>query len=97
MGYVDETKWRADPWDDPDVTDALLVERVRRQHRSVKWFVWLLMYLGMAGIVVAGGVGLWYSEKVNPKGDPGAPVNFTVNDDDTVETIRLQRSCHTAS
>ena len=87
MGYVDETRWRADPWDDPDVTDALLVERVRRQHRSVKWFVWLLMYAGMAGIVVAGGVGLWYSEKVNPKGDPGAPVNFTVNDDDTIETV----------
>ena len=87
MGYVDETRWRADPWDDPDVTDALLVERVRRQHRSVKWFVWLLMYAGMAGIVVAGSVGLWYSEKVNPKGDPGAPVNFTVNDDDTIETV----------
>ena len=87
MGYVDETRWRADPWDDPDVTDALLVERVRRQHRSVKWFVWLLMYAGMAGIVLAGGVGLWYSEKVNPKGDPGTPINFTVNDDDTIESV----------
>jgi len=92
MTYVDDRTWQKDPWDDPDITDALVVERPRRQHRSFKWFVWLLMYLAMAGVVVVGVIGLWYSQQVNPKGDPGAPITFTINADDTLQTVseRLQ-------
>ena len=26
MTYVDETTWHKDPWDDPDITDALVVD-----------------------------------------------------------------------
>ena len=87
MTYVDETRWHGDPWDDPDVTDALVVERPRKQRRPMKWLVWLLFYVGMAGIVAAGVAGLWYTEKVNPKGDPGTPLTFTVNEDDTIESV----------
>jgi UPF0755 protein len=87
MTYVDETTWHKDPWDDPDITDALVVERPRKQRKPIKWFVWLLFYVGMAGIVAVGVTGLWYTEKVNPKGDPGAPLTFTVNEDDTLDTI----------
>ncbi|MGB8860003.1 MAG: endolytic transglycosylase MltG [Ilumatobacteraceae bacterium] len=92
MTYIDETRWKRDPWDDTDITDALVVERPRRYRRPVKWFVWLLLYVGMAGIVVVGVAGLWYSQQVNPKGDPGAPITFTVEADDTLETVseRLQ-------
>lgn len=87
MTYVDETRWKGDPWDDPDVTDALVVERPRRQRPQFKWFVWLLFFVGMAGIVAVGVAGLWYSQQVNPKGDPGAPVTFTVDADDTLQTV----------
>lgn len=87
MTYVDETTWHADPWDDADITDALVIERPRRQRRPFKWIMWLLLLLGMAGIVVGGVVGLWYTEQVNPKGDPGAPITFTVDATDTVETV----------
>jgi UPF0755 protein len=87
MTYIDDRTWHKDPWDDPDVTDALVVERARRQTRPVKWAVWLLCYLAMAGVVAVGVAGLWYSEQVNPKGDPGAPITFTVNADDTVQTV----------
>lgn len=87
MTYVDETTWHKDPWDDPDITDALVVERPRKQRRPIKWFVWLLFYVGMAGLVVVGVAGLWYTQRVNPKGDPGAPLTFTVNADDTFETV----------
>ena len=92
MTYVDDRSWHKDPWDDPDITDALVVERPRRQRRPLKWVAWVLCYVGMAGIVAAGVAGLWYSQQVNPKGDPGAPVTFTVNADDTLETVseRLQ-------
>lgn len=92
MTYIDDRTWHKDPWDDPDITGALVVERPRRQRRPFKWVVWLLCYLAMAGVVVVGVAGLWYSQQVNPKGDPGAPITFTVNADDTLETVseRLQ-------
>ena len=34
-------EWKHDPWDDPDITDALVIERPRRQHRSIKYLVYL--------------------------------------------------------
>ncbi|HAP74615.1 MAG TPA: endolytic transglycosylase MltG [Acidimicrobiaceae bacterium] len=87
MTFVDETAWQSDPWDDPDETDALVIERTRRQFRPVKWLMFIVCYAALAGVVVAGAYGLWYTQKVNPAGDPGAAVNFTVTDDDTFETV----------
>ena len=90
MTYVDERSWHADPWDDPEAIDAAIVEKPRRQRPRIKWFVWAAMYLAMAGIVAGGLTGLWYSEQVNPQGDPGDPVSFTVNDDDTLDSIGMR-------
>ncbi len=87
MTFVDETAWHADPWDDPDHTAALQIERPRRPFRPMKWLMWLACYAAMAGVVAYGVWGLQYTRKVNPIGDPGAPVNFTVNADDTLESI----------
>jgi len=87
MTMIDERHWKHDPWDDPDQTDALAVERPPRHRRPFKWIVWLLMFVGFAAVVAAGVGGLWYTQQVNPKGDPGDPVTFTVNADDTVESI----------
>jgi UPF0755 protein len=84
--------WQHDPWDDPDVTDALVIERPHRHRRWMKWFMYAALLVGLVAVVAAGLVGLWYTEQVNPKGDPGDPVTFTVNADDTVATVseRLQ-------
>ena len=87
MTMIDERHWKHDPWDDPDHTDALVVERPPRHRRPIKWFVWLLMFIGLAAVVAVGIGGLWYTQQVNPKGDPGDPVTFTVNADDTLESI----------
>ena len=87
MTYIDETQWRADPWDDPEVAEAYVIERPHRPWRPFKWVAWILLYLGMVGVVVAGVVGLWYTEQVNPEGEPGVPVNFTVVADDDLESI----------
>jgi len=88
--YVDDRSWHADPWDDVDQIDGSLLERPRRQRPRIKWSVWAMMYLAMAGIVAGGLTGLWYSEQVNPQGDPGDPISFTVNEDDTLESIGLR-------
>jgi UPF0755 protein len=89
---LDDQDWRHDPWDDPDVTDALVIERARRAHRPIKYLVYFTGIVAIAGLIVAGCVGLWYLRQVNPSGDPGAVEVFTVLPNDSVETIadRLQ-------
>ena len=93
MSLVDERHWHHDPWDDPDVTDALVVERPRKQRWPFKWFVALIGIVVVLAVVAVGIVGLWYTKQVNPPGAPGDPVNFTVRTDDTLQTVsdRLQQ------
>jgi len=89
---LDDVDWKPDPWDDPDVTDALVVERQRRSHRSVKYLVYFAGIVAIAGLMVAGCVGMWYLRQVNPSGDAGAVEVFKVLPTDTVDSIsqRLQ-------
>jgi UPF0755 protein len=78
-------EWDVDPWDDVDRTGS--IERLRRQTRPVKWLAFTALALLVVGVLIAGAVGYWYMGKINPSGDPGSPVNFTVNADDTLETL----------
>ena len=89
---LEEREWQHDPWDDPDVTDALVIERNRRSHRSIKYVVYFAGVVVIAGLIVAGCVGLWYLRQVNPSGDPGPVEVFRVLPTDSVETVseRLQ-------
>ena len=90
MTYIDDRSWHADPWDDAAEIDASMLERPRHQRPRIKWIVLVMAYFAMAGIVIVGLAGLWYTEQVNPQGDPGDPISFTVNDDDTLQTIGLR-------
>ncbi len=85
--------WFADPWDDPDVVDALAIERPARSGRRAKTIVFTLGSIGIVAILVIGAVGLWYLGKINPPGDAGAARSFTVDANDTLQTIsdRLQK------
>ena len=89
---LDDLAWKPDPWDDPDLTDALVLERQRRSHRSVKYLVYFAGIVAIAGLIVAGCVGMWYLRQVNPSGDAGAVEVFKVLPTDTVDSIskRLQ-------
>ncbi|MBK5332091.1 MAG: endolytic transglycosylase MltG [Ilumatobacteraceae bacterium] len=84
---LDEPQWQHDPWDDPDLTDALVIERGRRQHRSIKYLVYFAGIIAIAGLIVAGCVGMWYLRQVNPSGDAGAVEVFKVLPTDTVDSI----------
>jgi len=77
--------WSHDPWDDADVVPA--VEPVRRHTRTAKWIVWGVFAIVIALVLVAGYTGWWYLGKVNPGAAASAPVNFTVEETDTLETI----------
>ncbi len=84
------SQWHHDPWDDPDATDAIVVERSPRSWRPVKVLVYTVGWLMVVGLLVLGAVGYWYVQRANPDGDAGAPVSFTVHDDDTLETLSLR-------
>ena len=77
--------WSHDPWDDADIVPA--VEPVRRQTRAVKWVVWSSFAIVVALVLAAGVAGWWYLGKVNPGVADAAPVNFTVEEADTVESL----------
>ena len=47
----------------------------------------VVTFVAMTAVVATGVVGLWYTGQVNPAGDPGDPITFTVNDSDTLQTV----------
>ena len=79
------TDWEVDPWDSPAASGS--VERLRRDTRAVKWAVWTIMVVVVVLVLVAGRIGWWYVKQINPEGTPGAPVNFTVDEGDTLEIL----------
>jgi UPF0755 protein len=83
--YLD--RWAGDPWDDPDVTDALVLERPRRQWRPLRWLVLLVGIALVVALLVVGAVGFWYVREVNPAGEPSEPVTFTVEAGDDLAAI----------
>lgn len=85
MSWIDDRAWHHDPWDDPDVSAT--IERPRRQAGRGRWVVWAMAYLALAGMVVVGLLGLWYTRQVNPAGDPGEPLTFTVDAEDSLQTV----------
>jgi UPF0755 protein len=84
--------WEADPWDDPVVLEEYEVVAAPRRGRlgSILLFGGLLVVV--AALLAAGLTGRWVLNQVAPPGEPGASVNFTVGQGETIESIseRLQ-------
>lgn len=83
-------EWPHDLWDDTEYTETAVVERSSRQHRVLKWLVFAVASVLIAGVLTGGAIGWWYIREVNPSGDPKASINFTVNDNDTLQTISVR-------
>jgi UPF0755 protein len=77
--------WQTDPWDNLDRTGS--IERLRRQSRIAKWSVYGLLCVSIVMIMIAGAVGWWYVQKLNPEGDPGDVQAFVIAEDETLETL----------
>jgi UPF0755 protein len=80
-------KWSHDPWDDADITGAIMLERPRRAGRRLRWFVWAAGILAMAGIIVGGIIGMWYARQVNPPGAAGSVEQFTILPTDDLDSL----------
>jgi len=77
--------WETDPWDNSDRTGS--VETLRRQSRIAKWTVYAVLCLSIVMIMIAGAVGWWYVQKLNPEGDPGDVQSLTIGEDETLESL----------
>ena len=79
--------WTEDFWDDTELLPEFTVERLPRNRRWIRWLPFVLAVVLIAGIIFGGGVGLWLARQLNPPGDPGERVTFTVNANDTLESV----------
>jgi UPF0755 protein len=79
--------WHEDDWDDPDLVPVYDIERPIRTRVWLRRLLAVLALLVVAGLLAAGAVGLWTIQQVNPPGDPGDAVTFTVSEDDDLQTI----------
>ncbi len=79
--------WAGDPWDEPGQLYEFEGERLRRSRRPARIVGFTLLGIFVVLVLVAGAAGLWLSRQLNPPGQAMAPVNFTVNKGDTLDSI----------
>lgn len=82
--------WADEDSDDVFVIEAATVERAPRRQRILKWLVVLAAWVAIAGVLTAGAVAWWYIRQVNPSGEVSEPINFTVNEADSLESISIR-------
>lgn len=79
--------WHADPWDDVSVVPETATEELRPGFDYLRGPVRMVVTMVVATVLLLGAVGWWTIHQLNPSGDPGAPVNFTINDGDTMSSV----------
>jgi UPF0755 protein len=79
--------WEGDFWDDTEITYVDTVEPLASRRRLVPRLLALVTVLIIVAVLVVGAVAMWYIRQINPEGDPGPAVNFTVNDDDDLMSV----------
>ncbi len=79
--------WLDDPWDTPGELYTFESEPIRKRRRWPKFVGFGLLAIAVTIILIAGAVGFWLVRQLNPPGDPGRPVNFTVNAGETLDSL----------
>jgi UPF0755 protein len=87
------TDWRRDPWDEPEGLEPQDLVVAPPERRTGPRLGLALLAILLVMCVVIGLVGRWTIQQIAPPGKAGSPVNFTVNDGDTLATVaaRLQQ------
>jgi UPF0755 protein len=79
--------WHNDPWDDIDAVSDASVEEVKSGWDSVRSPVRMLVFVLVGVVLLLGASGWWVIYQLNPSGEPGVAINFTVNNGDTVDVV----------
>lgn len=79
--------WVTDPWDDPATLPDDSLETVPADLGFLRGAVRNVVIVLVATTLLVGAAGLWTVHQLNPSGAPGAAVNFTVNEGDTLDSV----------
>lgn len=82
-----EEQWREDPWDQPDELEEGATEVLAPGLDHLRGPVRMVVTVVVATVLLFGALGWWVVNQLNPAGEPGAAINFTVNDGDTVASV----------
>jgi UPF0755 protein len=80
-------EWDEDSWDDAELLPIHDAEPANRRSTWLRRILFVAVVLVLGAILVGGAVGLWLVRQVNPPGEPGDPITFTVTESDDLESI----------
>ena len=79
--------WVTDPWDDPGAVAEDSLETIPPDLGFLRGPLRNVVIVLVATTLLVGAAGLWVVHQLNPSGTPGAAVNFTVNEGDTLDAV----------
>lgn len=79
--------WHDDPWDRVTEVPEDLLESSPREFRQLRGVTRTVVIVVVASVLFLGSLGWWTVGVLNPSGEPGVAVNFTVNDGDTISSV----------
>lgn len=82
-----EQQWQEDPWDSPDEVPESAIEKLPPDFSQFRGPLRIVATVVVASILFIGAISWWVVNQLNPAGEPGSAVNFTVNDGDTVSSV----------
>jgi UPF0755 protein len=79
--------WHDDPWDHVTGVSEDSLESTPRELRQLRGLTRTVAIVVSASLLLLGSLGWWAIRVLNPSGNPGIAVNFTVNEGDTVSSV----------
>ena len=79
--------WHEDPWDQVAVLDEQSIDTESPQFNQLRGPAKRLVIVLVATVLLLGAAGWWVVHALNPSGEPGVAVNFTVNEGDTLSLV----------
>ena len=79
--------WVEDPWDQVEAIDESSLDEIVDPVRHWSGPLRLVAIVVTVAVLGMGVIGWWGVRQLNPAGEPGAPVNFTVNVGDTLDSV----------
>lgn len=79
--------WHEDPWDVVDAVPESAIEVLPQELDHLRSPIRMVAIVAIASVLLLGMASWWVINQLNPSGEPGTAVNFTVNDGDTVASV----------
>lgn len=79
--------WQEDPWDSVNQSTVTDTEELPAELDHFRGPLRMIATVVIASILLVGVASWWVINQLNPSGEPGAAVNFTVNEGDTVSSV----------